>query len=325
VGPAFPTIDRRPQIAVHAPSAYGDAVIAALREVDLGDVVICGDAETCVQALAYVDVLCINGAAYDAAIASAVASAQCLRWIQFLSSGTDGLLRHGGARAGIAITNAAEAIGPIVAEHAIALALALLRAIPQLEEGKRTRTWVRRSVAMELASLDGATVVVIGYGAIGRAIVDRALAFGARCIVVRRTRVWVPAIEHVTFADLDDALPAADVVFVAVPLNAETHGLLTRKRLELLGPHSRVVNVARSAVVETAALVEALQKGRLAGAALDVFDTEPLASDDPLWPLRNVLISPHVAGLGGFRAAERMAALCVRNLRAFVGGTLGSP
>jgi len=310
------------RIVVHAPARLADVVVPALRAAASCDVVYCRDASECAKAVVDADVLCVNNASYDATIARGIGNATKLRWIHFLSSGTDALLRHGGARPGLLITNAAEAIGPMVAEHALALALALVRALPAMEAAKRARIWSREIVTAALSSLDGAAVTVLGYGAIGRAIVERAQAFGAQCTVVRRTRRGINAPSGIAFADADDALARTDVLFVAVPLTSETKALLDRRRLGLLPASAHLVNVARGAVIEQAALVDALRERRLAGAALDVFDEEPLPATSPLWELHNVIISPHVGGLGSDRVHGRIADICVRNLRAFQAGTL---
>src|SRR5581483_616553 len=187
---------------------------------------------------------------------------------------------------------------------------------------KRARLWQRDAVTARLSSLDGASVTVLGYGAIGRAIVERARAFGAQCTVVRRTPSAAQASPGVRFEELDDALAHADMLFVALPLTAQTKGLLDRRRIRLLPASGYVVNVARSAVLDTVAVVDALREGRLAGVAFDVFDEEPLPGSSPLWQVENLVISPHVAGLGSRRTVQRIADICVRNLRAFEAGTL---
>jgi phosphoglycerate dehydrogenase-like enzyme len=310
------------RIVVHAPARLADVVAPALRAAASSDVLDCREPAECAKALADADVLCINNASYDATIARSVGGATKLRWLHFLSSGTDALLRNGGARPGLIVTNAAEAIGPIVAEHALALALALVRALPAMEAAKRARAWSRDAVTAALSSLDGASVTVLGYGMIGRAIVERAQVFGARCTVVRRTGRGTEASSGITFTSLDEALVATEVLFVAVPLTSETKGLLDGRRLGLLPANAYLVNVARGAVIDQAALVEALRARRLAGAALDVFDEEPLPGTSPLWTLDKVIVSPHVAGLGSDRVYRRIADICVRNLHAFEAGTL---
>ncbi|MGH8714672.1 MAG: D-2-hydroxyacid dehydrogenase [Casimicrobiaceae bacterium] len=310
------------RLAIFAPK-YSDVVAAAVREAFAGDLVVCKNVRACTDALGSADILFINGALYDDPVAEAVRRSPTLRWIQFLSSGTDAVARHGGLPAQVMLTNAAPAFGPIVAEHAMALALALVRAIPALEGAKCKSAWAHDAVAGKLSSFDGACVVILGFGAIGREIAARATAFGADCIAVRRRRVADEAtMPGVTFAELDASLPRADILFVAIPLTAETKALIDRRRLALLRPHAKLINVARSAVVDTNALIEALRNGSIESAALDVFDDEPLPPASELWRLPNLVISPHIAGRGSPRVAERMIALCLRNLRRFHAGTL---
>lgn len=176
-----------------------------------------------------------------------------------------------------------------VAEHALAMTLAGLRGLVHYG---RQRSWS----GPRGTNLIGAHVVILGGGGICRELVAMLAPFDARITVVRRSTDPMPGVDDVTTLEhLDDALPHADVVVLALALTPDTAGVLDARRLALLAPHGWVVNVARGAHIVTDALVEALGAGRLGGAALDVFETEPLPDDHPLWSLPNCLITPHVA------------------------------
>jgi phosphoglycerate dehydrogenase-like enzyme len=167
----------------------------------------------------------------------------------------------------------------------------------------------------------GATMAIVGLGEIGREVARRAAAFEMRLIAVdANPRLEVPAVEEVLPPDrLDDALRRADVVVVTLPHTPETVGLFDRGRFDRMRPTAWFINVGRGAVVVLDDLVAVLREGGLAGAALDVFETEPLPADHPLWGMENVLITPHVAGYAP-SVAPRFLDLFVENLGRFRGG-----
>jgi phosphoglycerate dehydrogenase-like enzyme len=162
---------------------------------------------------------------------------------------------------------------------------------------------------------------ILGYGAIGRAIATRARAFGMRVIATRRTIGETPAeLDAVHGSDeLDTVLREADILVIALPLTPETRGLLGREQFAQMKRDALLVNIARGAVVVESELADALRDRTIAGAALDVFDKEPLPSDSPFWSLPNVLVTPHTTGaFKGF--GEASAALFIENLRRWVRG-----
>jgi phosphoglycerate dehydrogenase-like enzyme len=164
-------------------------------------------------------------------------------------------------------------------------------------------------------------VLVLGLGGIGREAARLADALGMHVIGVRRNPGEpVPGVAelHPT-ASLPDLVPRVDAMVITVPLTDETAGLVDASLLGRLKPGAFLVNVGRGAVVDEAALVEALRNGRVGGAALDVFATEPLPPDSPLWTLPNVLISPHSAALSP-REDERIVDLFIENLRRLLAG-----
>jgi glyoxylate/hydroxypyruvate reductase len=154
----------------------------------------------------------------------------------------------------------------------------------------------------------GTTVLVVGLGEIGREVARLAEAFGMRVLSTRRNE-----------GELDELLPRADSVVITLPLTTETRGLIDRRRIGLLKPGAILVNLGRGPVLDEDALIDALRSGRVRGAALDVFATEPLPPDSPLWELDNVILSPHTAAQS-IRENERIVELFADNLRRYLAG-----
>ena len=210
-------------------------------------------------------------------------------------------------------TSAKGAYAQPVAEHALMLALSLARLLPRRVTA---RTWEADEAGR---TLYGADVVIIGAGGIAVELLRLLGPFGVRATVVRRRPLPVEgAVRTVAVSELGSALEGAEVVFVAAALTDESRGLIGRTELARMPHGSLLVNVARGALVETGALVDALESGRLGGAGLDVTDPEPLPDGHPLWTSPNCIVTPHVADTESMTAplfAERIA----RNTRAFLG------
>jgi len=187
--------------------------------------------------------------------------------------------------------------GSAVAGHAIALAPALVRGVPGFRDRQREREW-DRSLGAELASLAGRTAAVVGLGAVGEAVVRRALAFDARVVgITRRPEAYDGRLDVDTVhpsGALLEVLAETDCSFSRVRSPGDT-GLVDAEALDALPDTAVLVNVARGPVVDEAALVRALRAGELAGAGLDVFEEAPLPEDSPLWDLDGALLTPHVA------------------------------
>ncbi|MGI4977473.1 MAG: NAD(P)-dependent oxidoreductase [Janthinobacterium lividum] len=217
---------------------------------------------------------------------------------------------------GVPVTSLPGANANAVAEYAVAALLHLRRGLAGNDALLRREGWnAARPAGSRLAEIGGGTLGIVGLGAIGRRLADIArLGFGMRVLGATRRASSVP--DGVEPADLDTLFARSDAVVLACPLTPETRNLVDRARLARMRPGAVLVNVARGGVVDTAALAEALAAGTLAGAALDVFDTEPLPPDSPLFALPNLLLTPHIAGLSanstralGIRAAEDMRAI----------------
>ena len=201
-------------------------------------------------------------------------------------------------RRGIPLVTTGDANADAVAEHAIHLLLALAKRGPAYDRAVKGGTWSRGAGAVELR---GKTVAIIGWGRIGRRIGALAEAFGMRIVAVD------PA--ATAAVPLATALPGADAVILALPLTPATRHLIDAAALARMKPSAFLVNVARGAVVDQAALAAALAEGRLAGAGLDVLEQEPPDPADPLLRLENVVLSPHVAASCP-EAVERVGLAC---------------
>lgn len=242
-----------------------------------------------------------------------------LRWLSTPSTGLDHLRGTGVLESDVEVTNVGGLFGPVLAEHAFAGILYFAKRLGHFEAQRRAGTWQMGQVG----TLQGRTLGLVGIGNIGRAVATRAQAFEMRVIGVGRqppTGRTVPGVDEVLPRErLRELLTASDYVVVAVAETSETRGMIGADELAAMQTHAVLVNVARGTVIDEPALVEALRAGRIAGAALDVFATEPLPETSPLWELPNALVTPHVAALVP-DYMERAAVHFVENVRRYVGG-----
>ena len=239
-----------------------------------------------------------------------------LRWIQSVSAGTDQFPLAALAANGTALTSARGIHEVQVSEHAIGLLLAMTRGIDTAAVQQQTRTWKWTPVV----ELHGMTLGVLGLGTIGEGVARRAAAFGMRVIGTKAHPADYRGVAAEVFApgETIEVFRRANAVVITLPGGDDTRNLVGSEELEALRG-GWIVNVGRGAVIDEPALVAAMRDGVLAGAALDVFATEPLPADSPLWDLPGVLITPHMAGASP-RYGERLAALFAWNLAAFHGG-----
>lgn len=223
----------------------------------------------------------------------ALGRARRLRWIQLTSAGAEQLLPARGQLAGVVVTNTRGIHAALMADYALATMVMLNMHFPRFFADQQARRWEQR-LAVPLA---GQTLGVVGAGAIGGEIARRAAGFGMRVVAVKRTPGPVDgAVEVVTADQLPGVLPRSDFVVLVVPVTAATHRLIGERELRAMKPTAHLVNIARGSVVDEAALARALGEGWIAGAALDVFEEEPLSPASPLWGLPNAILTPHVAG-----------------------------
>ncbi|MBN8875672.1 MAG: D-2-hydroxyacid dehydrogenase, partial [Rhodospirillales bacterium] len=227
------------------------------------------------------DALVMLGHFYTAPVADLIrGQGERLRWIQLTTAGYDGISFHG-VPAHVRVTNAGRSHAPMVAEHAVTLLTALVRRLPAFAAPQARHTF-DRDIGLPLATLEDATVAILGYGAIGRETARRVAAFGPRVIgIARSARTDDIAAAVRPAAALHEVLAEADALVVTAALTAETRGMVDAAALRAMKPHGVLVNVARGAIVDSAALVAALRDGHLAGAGLDLTDPEPPPPDDP--------------------------------------------
>jgi phosphoglycerate dehydrogenase-like enzyme len=251
--------------------------------------------------------------------------AKCLRWVHSPAAAVADLLPLDElARRDIVVTNSRGIQAIPMAEQVMAGLLALARRLDLTMAAQRERQWIQE----QLGEIDrpwmlhGKSMTIVGLGSIGEAIAERAHAFGIRITGVRRRPELgaPPFVERVIGAGhVADALIGADVVVIAAPFVAATTRLIGAEELALLNPGAILVNVGRAQIVDTEAMVRALERGQLGGAVLDVFDREPLDASSPLWSMPNVVITPHSAG---FLAThwDDVVDLFAENLRRFQRG-----
>jgi phosphoglycerate dehydrogenase-like enzyme len=223
-----------------------------------------------------------------------------LRFIQSISAGTDQYAREALRARGIRLASAQGVNERAVAEHAMALMLALARQLPQARDNQARRRWrgMISDPALREDELSGKTLLIVGLGRIGSRLAAFASGFGMRVIATKRNpAVAAGAADEVATQDrLLDLLPRADFVALTCPLTPQTELLFEVAAFAAMKPSAFLVNVARGRVVDESALIGALERGDLAGTALDCFWDEPLPQSSPLWTFPNVLITPHSAG-----------------------------
>jgi phosphoglycerate dehydrogenase-like enzyme len=252
-----------------------------------------------------------------------VAALPRLRWVHATSAGAGEVVRTAKLPAEalerVTITTSSGVHAIPLAEFAILGLLAIAKDLPRFAEDQRARAWPE--LRRPLRELDGQTLFLVGLGEIGRETARLAKAFGMRTVGIRRSQKPPPEyVDEVHGPDrLAELACRADAMVVSLPLTEETAGMIDRVVIERLPPSCIFVNVGRGGVVDEPALIEALQEGRIAGAVLDVFATEPLPPDSPLWDLPNVLVTPHAVALSA-RENERIVELFVTNLRRYLDG-----
>ena len=239
-----------------------------------------------------------------------------VRWVHSLSDGVEKLLTPSMLARPIVLTNSHGVHDKSVSEHAMALLLSWFHKIPDVTRQKDAHIWKRPKADM----LDGKTMLIVGFGGIGRAIAARAKVFGMTILAVRNHPAPDPLADEMFSSDtVMTALPKADVVVAALPATPETNAYFDREKFSAMKPGAFFINIARASVVDEAALLDALQKGPLSGAGLDVFAKEPLPEDHPLWAMDNVILTPHVASIiPDFW--DRVLTLLGQNFQAFAAG-----
>jgi phosphoglycerate dehydrogenase-like enzyme len=258
-----------------------------------------------------------------------LAVANKLRWIHSPAAAVHLLMIPEIINSDIIVTNSSRVHGPVVAEHAMALIMALAKRIPAMVRYQekhvwsQTQLWNDRPRPREIA---GATLGIVGLGTIGSHVARSSSALGMRIVAMREHPErglpdFLQSPQNAVFGpnDIDRLLEQSDFVLLSAPLRPNTRALINAERLAKMKPDAYLVNVSRGALIDEAALIEALKQRRIGGAALDVFETEPLPPESPLWDLPNVLITPH-SGAMTEKLWERHYANLSENLRRFISG-----
>ena len=240
------------------------------------------------------------------------ANCRQMRMLSVWGTGTDHIDLEAARRRGVAVTNTPGVSARSIAEHTLALLLAVARRIPQIDAATRAGGWPRGK-SVELREK---TCGVVGFGAIGSEFARIAAGFGMRVIGWTLHPREIPGVEMV---EIEELYRRSDVVSVHLRLSDQTRGFIGTRQFEMMKPSAILVNTARGAVVDESAMYEALSNGRILGAGLDVFATEPLPPGHPLTGLSNVVITPHCAGVTP-EALEAGLRLSVENIWAFLEG-----
>ncbi len=236
-----------------------------------------------------------------------------LRLLSLWGTGTDHVDLPAARQAGVTVTNTPGVAAISIGEHCLALMLAVARQLPRGDAFTRTGEWRR----LPMAQMHGKTLGIVGLGAIGRQFARLGQGIGMR--VIAWTLHPNPALGFELVA-LDELLRVSDVVSIHLRLSPQTTGLIGMPQLALMKPTAILINTARGAIVDEAAMVEVLATRRIAGAGLDVFETEPLPGDHPLTRLENVALTPHAAGITP-EAVEAGLQMAIQNVWDYFAGT----
>lgn len=243
-----------------------------------------------------------------------------LEWLQTNSAGVEPYIQPGVLAGDTLLTNATGAYGLAIAEHMLGMLLELFKKLELYRDAQKSGAWQSQGA---VKAVYGSTVLVLGMGDIGGEFAARCKALGAKVIGVRRSPRPCPeyADEVHLLGDLDSLLPQADVVAITLPGTDATRGLMSRERLAKMKEGAVLLNVGRGFIVDTEALCDALERGHLSGAGVDVTDPEPLPPTHRLWNIPTAVVTPHISGFYHLREThERIVGIFLENLRHFQAG-----
>lgn len=243
-----------------------------------------------------------------------------LEWLQTNSAGVEAYIQPGVLAGDTLLTNATGAYGLAIAEHMLGMLLELFKKLELYRDAQKSGAWQSQGA---VKAVYGSTVLVLGMGDIGGEFAARCKALGAKVIGVRRSPRPCPeyADEVHLLEDLDSLLPHADVVAITLPGTDATRGLMSRERLAKMKEGAVLLNVGCGFIVDTEALCDALERGHLSGAGVDVTDPEPLPPTHRLWNIPTAVVTPHISGFYHLREThERIVGIFLENLRHFQAG-----
>jgi phosphoglycerate dehydrogenase-like enzyme len=299
-----------------------DVVAQSCAAIDDVDIVKFPDAASVQDRVDDLDAIIIQNTVYSAGFAERIArGGGPLRWIQSAATGVDAFERHG-VPASVVLTNAGDTWAPCVADHAMALLLGLTRRIPRAESLRQEKRWDQQGVGGTLIGLRGRRLLVVGLGAIGEGVAQRAEAFGMRVEAVTRSpqKALKPYQGVYPLERLVERLREADFVVLSLPLTPQSAHMMNRDTLRAMKKTAVLINISRGGIIDEPALLEVLADGHLAGVGLDVAETEPLPSDNPLWIAPRICITPHVAAFDDGPGFELLGELCKDNIVRFKQG-----
>ncbi len=250
--------------------------------------------------------------------------AKKLKWIHSPAAAVHQLMYPELMASDVLVTNSSSVHGPVVAEHAIAMLLAVAKRLPQAMHYQNQHKWSQELLFQERPrprEIAGATVLVVGVGGIGSAFIRLVKALGMKVMAVREdpSKGTAGADSVHGSSEIDQLLPLADFVLLCTPVTPATTGILNADRLKRMKPDAYLMNVSRGPLIDEPALVDALRRRQIAGAALDVFNEEPLPPGSPLWALDNLLITPHSAAVTE-KLWDRHYELIAENINRFLAG-----
>jgi phosphoglycerate dehydrogenase-like enzyme len=294
-----------------------DSLLARIRETAGADVRITVAKSVAEAADAMEDVEVILGVITPAMFARA----KKLTWVHAITSGADSYLFPEMVNSEVMLSGDKGLVGTHLADHTFALLLSLTRRLARAVQDA-PHSWKNRvAYRAEEFELEGCTMGIVGFGGTGRQIARRAKAFGMHCIAVDCDPVPPsPEVSEVWGSNrLDELLRTSDVVTSGLPLTKDTRNLFNARAFSLMKPSALFVNVTRGELMDSDALIAAVNSGKIAGAGLDVGPQEPLPSDHPLWSTPNVVMTPHTAGASQFRISRNLDRFC-RNIALYRAG-----
>jgi phosphoglycerate dehydrogenase-like enzyme len=303
----------------HEASKPPEDLIEAVQEFPQVELVAAHTPDELREALKGCEALIVNNRSYTADNAKLIRDhGTALKWLQFSTSGIDNAIKNG-LPSNVVVTNIAGMRAFAVAEHALALMLNLVRHVRATEKARARQEWARDEITPSMDNLAGKHLVILGLGAIGQEIARKAKAFDMKVTGISRSTESLPHVDQVLpRSDLKAACSRADMVAIAA--GADAGQLLDREVIAAMKPTAFVVNIARGALIDEPALLDALQNGRLAGAGLDVMATEPLPKGHSFWEMDNVIMTPHVGGAGNKGIGGGLGSIFADNLRRWFEG-----
>jgi D-2-hydroxyacid dehydrogenase (NADP+) len=246
--------------------------------------------------------------------------AKRLRWVHSFGTGVDGIVDQPELKSDVIVTATRGIHGPPMSELALLLMLSLVRDFPRTLRAQQAQRWERWRVGL----LQGKTVGILGLGRIAEDLAPRCKALGMRVVGISGTPRPLPGFDEILLRqNLVQAVSALDFLVLLIPHSSESHNIINSAIFAAMKPTAFLVNIARGGVVDEAALVEALQNKQIAGAAIDVMQTEPLPAGDPLWSAPNLIITPHIGGYYDRYVDDSIDQICT-NITKFLEGAAGA-